>query len=511
MTDGRPFSLRSLGSLLGSGDLILTAGLFGTIVLLILPLPPVGMDFLLAGSIGISLLILLVIIYVKDAPEFSGFPTILLGVTLFRLGLNVASTRLILLDGYAGNVIEAFGGFVVRDNYVVGAVIFLILVVINFLVITKGAGRIAEVAARFTLDAMPGKQMAIDAELNAGIIDETVATERRVKIQKEADFYGSMDGASKFVRGDALAGIIITLINVVGGIAIGVLQKGLSLPQAMQKYTLLSIGDGLVSQIPALIVSLAAGLLVTRTSASDDLGSHITRQLTSYPRAIGILAVMMLFFAAIPGLPTLPFLGLAIIIGGISFGLRRAARRRASAPKSSLTPARSSATGGPVVGEASAPSPLGQDFEKLIEVDAFALEIGFNLLGLADKRQGGDLLERVTGVRRTIAKEMGIVVPPIAVRDNLELDSNEYRFLLRDREVARGKVVPKRLMAMNVSQSTVELRGIPTVEPVFGIEAVWITEEERKTAELNGFSIVDPCSVLVTLLSETQPPATVTT
>jgi len=286
MKNSNQGGLRALSSLFGGGDLILTVGLFGTIVLLILPVPAAGMDLLLAGSIGISLLILLVIIYVKDAPEFSGFPTVLLGVTLYRLGLNVASTRLILLDGYAGHVIEAFGSFVVRDNYVVGAVIFLILVVINFLVITKGAGRIAEVAARFTLDAMPGKQMAIDAELNAGIIDEAAATERRQKIQKEADFYGSMDGASKFVRGDALAGIIITLINVVGGITVGVIQMGLTLPQAMQKFTLLSIGDGLVTQIPALVVSLAAGILVTRTSATDDLGSHITRQLTSYPRAI---------------------------------------------------------------------------------------------------------------------------------------------------------------------------------------------------------------------------------
>ena len=498
MKNGNQGGLRILSSLFGRGDLLLTAGLFGTIVLLILPVPATGMDFLLAGSIGISLLILLVIIYVKDAPEFSGFPTVLLGVTLYRLGLNVASTRLILLDGYAGNVIEAFGSFDVRDNYVVGAVIFLILVVINFLVITKGAGRIAEVAARFTLDAMPGKQMAIDAELNAGIIDEAVATERRQKIQKEADFYGSMDGASKFVRGDALAGIIITLINVVGGIAVGVLQMGLTLPQSMQKFTLLSIGDGLVTQIPALIVSLAAGILVTRTSATDDLGSHITRQLTSYPRAIGLLAVMMLFFAVIPGLPFAPFFLLSVAIGLIGLYLSRMAKRKKS-DQAALAAAKESAP-------KTAHTPindLGIEFEKLIDVDVFALEIGFNLLSLADKKQGGDLLERVTGVRKTIARELGIVVPPIAVRDNLELDSNEYRFLLRDREVARGKVVPKRLLAMNIAQSKVELKGIPTVEPVFGIEAVWIADEERKSAELNGFSVVDPCSVLVTHLSET--------
>ena len=500
---------KSFASILARGDLFLTVGLFGTVVLLILPLPAVALDLLLAASIGFSLLILLVIVYVKDAPEFSAFPTVLLAVTLFRLGLNVASTRLILLDGYAGNVIEAFGSFVVRDNYVVGTVVFLILVVINFIVITKGAGRIAEVAARFTLDAMSGKQMAIDAELNAGIIDESVATKRRTKIQKEADFYGAMDGSSKFVRGDAMAGIIITLINVVGGITIGVLQKNMSLTEAMQKFTLLSIGDGLVSQIPALIVSLAAGVLVTRTSDVEDLGSHITKQLTAYPRAMLTLSGMLLFFAVVPGMPLVPFLATAAITGFAGWTLRKrkaaaALEERTQAAAGSLAgdPSKGAAGAAAPSGATGAPSPVGGEFEKLIETDLFSIELGYNLVVLADRSQNGDLLDRITGVRKTLARELGIVIPPIAVRDNLELDTNEYRFLLRSKEIARGRLMPRRWMAMNVGGSTVQLRGIPTVEPVFGIEAVWIGDDERKSAEINGYSVVDASSVMVTHLSE---------
>ncbi|RME71219.1 MAG: flagellar biosynthesis protein FlhA, partial [Verrucomicrobia bacterium] len=437
MSKDSPAPTKSVASRFLTGDVLITAALFGTVVLLVLPMPPQMLDVLLAASVGASLLILLVIIYVKDAPEFSSFPTILLGVTLFRLGLNVASTRLILLDGYAGNVIEAFGSFVVRDNYVVGAVVFLILVVINFVVITKGAGRIAEVAARFTLDAMPGKQMAIDAELNAGLIDEAAATARRTKIQKEADFYGAMDGASKFVRGDAMAGVIITLINVVGGITIGVVQKGFSVTQAMEKFTLLSIGDGLVSQIPALIVSLAAGVLVTRTSDGDNLGAHITRQLTAYPRAMLILAGMLVVFAVIPGMPMTPFLMTAAIAGGVGLALRKLKRNAEPAVEAIGAVAAGAGAAGQAAGalpagegggEAAA-SPLGAEFEKILETDLFAIELGYNVVALADRAQGGDLLDRITGVRKSIARELGLVIPPIAVRDNLELDTNEYRFL----------------------------------------------------------------------------------
>jgi flagellar biosynthesis protein FlhA len=502
-----------LAGLFTSGDILLTGALFGTVVLMIIPVPAALLDVLLAGSIGISLLILLTIIYVKDAPEFSSFPTILLGVTLFRLGLNIASTRLILLDGFAGHVIEAFGNFVVRGNFIVGAVVFLILVVINFVVITKGAGRIAEVAARFTLDAMPGKQMAIDAELNAGLIDEGTATKRRLKIQKEADFYGAMDGASKFVRGDAMAGIVITLINVVGGIIIGVLQMDLSLMESMQKFTLLSIGDGLVSQIPALIVSLAAGVLVTRTSDVDDLGSHITQQLTAYPRAILVLSGMLGIFAVVPGMPMVPFLVTSVATGYLGWTLRKKqAARVAAAAAETGTPAKAEGTaragatpaGAQQAGAAPAPAPsaVGAEFEKIIESEPFAIELGYNVVALADRAQNGDLLDRITGVRKTIARELGLVVPPIAVRDNLELDTNEYRFLLRGKEIGRSRLMPKRWLAMNVAGSKVQLRGIPTIEPVFGIDAVWIGEEERKSAEINGYSVVDASSVLVTHLSE---------
>lgn len=495
-----------LGKILGflkKGDTVVTLGLFGTVLLLFMPLPAVMLDLLLVGSIGASLLVMLVIIYVKEPSEFTGFPTILLGLTIYRLGLNVASTKLILLKGDAGNVIESFGTFVVGNNYLVGAVVFLILVAINFMVITKGSGRIAEVAARFTLDAMPGKQMAIDAELNAGIIDELKATERREKIQKEADFYGAMDGASKFVRGDAVAAILITAINVLGGIAIGMIQHGLVFGDAVQKFTLLSIGDGLVSQIPGLIVSLAAGVLVTRTSGnSDNLGDQIGGQLSAYPKAMGLLALMLVGVGFIPGMPKMPFMMVAGVFAALMFSLRKAEKVKEREKAVKLEDERRSEIESGSSGEQDDGKSMPAEFEKLIEVDVFALEIGYNLLSLADKVQGGDLLERVTGVRKTIARELGIVVPPIAVRDNLELESNEYRFLLHNKEIVRGEVMPNRWLAMNVSNSEIPINGNPTVEPVFGIESVWVDEDEKKNAEMNGFSIVDSNSVLVTHLSE---------
>lgn len=505
-----------LASLMKNGDLAFTFMLFGIVGLLVLPVPPMFMDLLLAANIAISLLILLVIVYVREPSEFSVFPSILLGTTLFRLGLNVASTRLILLDGYAGNVIDAFGSFVVRGNFIVGTVVFLILVIINFVVITKGAGRIAEVAARFTLDAMPGKQMSIDAELNAGVIDEVTAGRRREKIQTEADFYGAMDGASKFVRGDAMAGIIITLINVIGGISIGMAQNGMPMSEALERYTLLSIGDGLVSQIPALVISVAAGILVTRTSSTSDLGSHIGRQLMIYPRAISILGGMLLVFAILPGMPMLPFAVMGLLCFGISYTIKKLglaeseelAQGRGSA---GALPARSGSGGGGNAGgesgtgeasPAASPGNTRQDFEKLIGVDVFVLELGFGLLALADRQRGGDLLDRITGVRKSFAREMGIIVPSISVRDNLELDNNGYRFLLRGKEVARGSVYPNRWMAMNVAGSSVQLKGVPAVEPVFQLEAVWVPDDEKKNAEIHGFTVVDASSVLITHLSE---------
>jgi flagellar biosynthesis protein FlhA len=497
-----------MNGLMKRADLIFAVALFATVMLLVVPVPAFLLDVLLALSIGLSLLVLLLIVYVKDPPEFSGFPTILLGLTLYRLALNICSTRLILTEGHAGGIIESFGNFVIQGNYIVGFVVFVILILINFVVITKGAGRIAEVTARFTLDALPGKQMAIDAELNAGIIDEAAATARRLKVQKEADFYGSMDGASKFVRGDAIAGILITLVNVIGGFAIGVFQMDLSLAESLQKFTLLSIGDGLVAQIPALIISVAAGLLVTRASESSNLGTQIGRQLVRYPRALGISAGMLMVFGLMPGMPFFPFAMLAGMAGYLGWTMKKqqpgdAAELDPAGGARAQPPAGKGAPAGKDT-PAAAPAKTGpEELRKLIELDVFAIEIGYGLLPLADAAKGGDMLSRVTGVRKALAREKGILVPPVSVRDNLELEANDYRFLLRGKPVARGTVMPGRFMAMNVSGSTVRLRGVPTREPVFNLEATWITEDERKTAELNGYTVVDPSSVMITHLSET--------
>ena len=502
----------SVALLLKRADLIFTGGLFLTVLLLIMPIPAFMLDSLLALNIGFSLLVLLAIVYVKDPPEFSGFPTLLLALTLFRLALNISTTRQVLVHGYAGQVIEAFGHFVIQGNYIVGAVVFLILVVINFVVITKGAGRIAEVSARFTLDALPGKQMAIDAELNAGIIDEVQATARRIKVQKEADFYGAMDGASKFVRGDAIAGIIITLVNVVGGFAIGVFQMDLSLAEALQKFTLLSIGDGLVSQIPALILSVGAGILVTRASENSNLGTQLASQLFRYPRALSIAGGMLAVFGLLPGMPLLPFLafgGMSAMLGRIlksqEDATGHALGSEAAAAVARQTPSKGSGKPGEhaVSAPASATSGSTEEVRKLIDLDVFAIEIGYGLLNLADAKTGGELLSRVTGVRKSLAREKGVVVPPVSVRDNLELEANDYRFLLRGKLLARGQLIPGRWLAMNVSSSKVRLRGVPTHEPVFNLEATWIDEAEKKTAELNGYTVVDPASVLITHLSET--------
>jgi len=485
----------NLVGLFKNGDVLLVVGLFVTVLLMIVPIPPFLLDGFLAISIALSLLILLSILYVKEPAEFTGFPTLLLFITLFRLSLNVASTRLILLDGYAGHIIEAFGNFVVRGNYVVGLVIFLILVLINFIVITKGAGRIAEVAARFTLDAMPGKQMAIDAELNAGMINETEARLRRRKVEQEADFYGAMDGASKFVRGDAIAAILITLINVLGGFAIGIMQKGMSVSEALQRFTLLSIGDGLVSQIPALITSTAAGILVTRAAAKEELGKELTKQLLAYPRVLTILTCMLAVFGLLPGLPMIPFFALAGVTGFLAYNLKDAEQQA----KTAASQVGEAAAGGNAKTPAAA---TGDKLESLLGMDALQIELGFSLVGLADARKGGDMLERVTGVRKTFASEMGVIIPPIRLRDNLQLEANQYRFLLKGNPIAQGELMPGHWLAMNAANSKTVLKGVPTVEPVFKLPATWVTEAERKNAELNGYTVVDASSVLVTHLSE---------
>jgi flagellar biosynthesis protein FlhA len=499
-------SNETLARLLKRADLIFTVALFGTIMLLVLPVPPFIIDVLLALSIGLSLLVLISIVYVKDPPEFSGFPSILLALTLFRLALNISSTRQILANGYAGEIIESFGHFVIQGNYVVGVVVFAILVLINFVVITKGAGRIAEVSARFTLDALPGKQMAIDAELNAGVIDDITATQRRIKVQKEADFYGAMDGASKFVRGDAIAGILITLVNILGGFAVGVFQMGLTLTESLAKFTLLSIGDGLVSQIPALIISIGAGLLVTRAADSNNLGTQITGQLFRYPRALSIGSGFMALFGIMPGMPLIPFWVLASVGWFLSRTLKEAQAEpaaAAAAPAAGGKPGARPGPGGAAPGAGGATgTAASEDVRKLADVDAFAIEIGFGLLPLADAKAGGDLLARITGVRKTLAREKGLVIPPISVRDNFELAQNEYRFLLRGKSVATGTLMPGRFLAMNVGGSSVKLRGTATREPVFNLDAVWVDEAEKKSAEINGYTVVDPSSVLITHLSE---------
>jgi flagellar biosynthesis protein FlhA len=498
-------------NLLKYGDLWLVTALFGTILVLILPIAPFMLDLLLTISIASSLLVLLVILYLRQPADFTGFPTLLLFITLYRLSLNVASTRLILLNGYAGHIIQAFGNFVVHGNYVVGLVVFCILVLINFIVITKGAGRIAEVAARFTLDALPGKQMAIDAELNAGLINETEARDRRRAVEEEADFYGAMDGASKFVRGDAIAAILITLINIIGGFAIGILQRGLTMSQALHQYTILSIGDGLVSQIPALITSTAAGVLITRATAKNSLGHELGRQLLFYPRALTILAAMLAIMGLMPGLPMFPFLTLAAIIGLLSYSMHRhggmpelAEAKAAPASATKTAGAKTAGKAGRAAGAGTSAEARANDpLENLLTLDTLQIELGYGLVSLADTSKGGDLLERVTGVRRNFAQEMGVLIPPIRLRDNLQLSTNEYRFLLRGNPIAKGQLMPGQWLAMNATNSKTTLKGVPTVEPVFQLPATWVSDVERKNAESSGYTVVDASSVLVTHLAET--------
>jgi len=487
----------------------LVAFVFGVLMCMVLPMRPWMLDMMLALSISAGLLVMLVIIYLRDPSEFTSFPTLLLIITLFRLGLNIATTRLILGEAQAGQIIQKFGEVVVQNNYVVGFVVFAILTVINFVVITKGAGRIAEVAARFTLDAMPGKQMAIDAELNAGLIKEEQAKTRREELSKEADFYGSMDGASKFVRGDAIAGIIITLVNIVGGIGIGVIQRGMEVSTALQTYTILSIGDGLVSQIPALVVSTAAGILVTRSAEKVSLGQTLTNQLFLQPKVLSMLSISMLLlsaFSLVTGmLPWFPFLCMGMLFGFMyrHFESKGLLIERPVGPDldgGESTEGGSEGDGGPE-GGGQPGSP--EKMEDLLNLDTLQIELGYGLLALADPKKGGDVLERVTSVRRNFVQEMGFIIPAVRLRDNLELQPNEYRFIFRGQLIATGEVMPGYWLAMNTNNSTEVLPGVQTTEPVYGLPATWITEVERKNAEVAGYTVVDPASVLVTHFSET--------
>ena len=495
----------------GNTELAFVGGVIAAIFLLVIPVHKDLLSILLVFSIGVSILILLTVIYLEDPSEFSVFPTLLLAVTLYRLGLNVASTRLILLDGDAGSVIKSFGTFVVGGNYVVGAVIFLILVVINFVVITKGAGRIAEVSARFTLDAMPGKQMSIDAEMQNGMITEAQAIQKREKLQKQADFYGSMDGASKFVRGDAVAGIIITVVNVIGGILIGFFQRDLPITDALQTYTILSIGDGLVSQIPSIIVSIAAGILVTRSSEEANLGEFVGKQLLIYPKAVAISGVLLLAFAFFLSETFWPFFILSMACFGVAYILHKKSLEEPTLSEISSPQALDGGSSSHAVGQqtqqdgalGAEPDKALSPVETAIEQEVFALEMGYGLLVLADKKKGGDLLDRITGARTNFAKEMGMLLPTIGVRDSIELEPNEYRFLLRGKELERSTIIPDRVMAMNMGDGDIsKLKGIPCIEPVFGIQATWIPEDDKRNAEVEGCTVVDPSSVLVTHLSD---------
>ena len=471
--------------------MIMGLGVIGVLVIMMVPLPTIVLDLLLSFNITFSIVILLMSMYVLKPLDFSIFPSILLTVTLLRLSLNVASTRLILLHGNegtsaAGQVIRAFGTFVVGGNYVVGLIVFFVLVLINFVVITKGATRIAEVAARFTLDAMPGKQMSIDADLNAGLISESQARQRRRNVEKEADFYGAMDGASKFVRGDAIAAVVITIINIFGGLIIGVLQQGMKIADAAKNYTLLTVGDGLVTQIPALIVSTAAGMLVTRSTASENLGKEITGQLLVQPRAIGTASVVLLIFALIPGMPKISFVAISVVTGALAFALFRSAKKLDTEKEKAST-------------EVAAPK---ESIEAILPLDTLELEVGYGLIPLVDSNQGGELLGRIRAVRRQLALDMGFVVPAIHIRDNLQLKPNEYSIVLKGVEVAKGDVMPGYCLAITTDDRGIKLKGIETKEPTFGLPAVWVAEREKDSIQARGFVVVDPATVVTTHITE---------
>jgi len=471
-------------------------GVLGLMVTLLVPLPPGILDVLLAVNITASLMLLLVTMNVRQSAELSTFPTILLFATLFRLGLNVASTRLILSEGKAGSIITAFGSYVVGDDMTVGVVVFLILIVIQFVVITKGAGRVSEVAARFVLDAMPGKQMAIDADLNAGLIESDEARSRRDKISNEAEFYGAMDGASKFVRGDAIAGLIITALNLVGGITIGSIN-GLSVGEAAQRYSMLTIGDGLVTQIPALLVSTAAAILVTKSTSDSSLGANLIEQVGSRPKATLIAAGMMFAIGALPGMPSLPFTLLAI---ALLLSWRATRHFDSDGPEESVAAMEKEGQGG--VKEGSEEEDTEAEALELLSVDRVSLEIGYRLIPLVQDKNGTGILDHISQLRRRFATQNGVVLPPVRIKDNIRLEPGAYRILIGGQEVAAGIVEPGSFMAMDGGSVTGKLRGKQTIDPAFGLPAWWITASQRDEAELSGYTVIDPTSVLVTHLSE---------
>ncbi|MBK3332480.1 flagellar biosynthesis protein FlhA [Persephonella atlantica] len=464
---------------------------------MVLPVPPFLLDILLTASITFSIVILMTTLYVRNPLQLSSFPSLLLIATLFRLSLNVATTRRILLHGHegpdaAGHVIQAFGQFVVGGSYIVGAIVFVILVTINYIVITKGTERISEVAARFTLDAMPGKQMAIDADLNAGIIDEKEAQRRRIQIQKESDFYGAMDGASKFIRGDAVAGIIIAIVNIIGGLAIGILKHNMDVQTALQNFTLLTVGDGLVSQIPSLITSTAAGLMVTRAVSEENLGKEVFQQLTTFPKALYMASGSIFAMGIVPGMPFLPFVLLATLIGITAFMMSQLLKKK------ELKEAEEKAKELLKTAEEEEEKPE----EMVPQPEPITFEIGYGLIPFVDESQNGEIIRRIKSLRKQLSKELGIIIPLVHIKDNLELKPGEYRILIRDIEVGGGEVYPDKLLAIDTGTTKGKIEGVKTKEPAFGLDAYWIDENQKDRAKMLGYTVVDVPTVIITHLSE---------
>ncbi len=476
-----------------NSDLTVAIGLLLVLSIMIIPIPPMLLDLFLALTLSLSIVILLVSVYTKKPLDFSTFPSILLVMTLLRLSLNLASTKNILLKGgdqgteAAGEIIRSFGEFIVEGNYVVGIIIFIILVIINFMVVTKGAGRVAEVAARFTLDAMPGKQMAIDADLNAGLIDDAEAKRRRREVAEEADFYGSMDGASKFVRGDAIAGILITVVNIIGGIIVGVAQNGLDINEATRVFTLLTVGDGLVSQIPALIISTAAGIIATRNTNDDALGAQVSKQFKVHPKAIYMASAVLFIFSIIPGLPKFPFIVMGLVLVATAYKIEQLNEKDAQAA---------------LVAEKEEDSEKPENLEDLLSLELVELEVGYGLVSLVDAEQNGDLLERITHIRKQFAIDWGVIIPSVRIKDNLELKPGGYNIKIKGIKVAEGDLMTDHFLAMDPGGIIEPVDGIETTEPVFGLPAVWISEDQREDAQYNGYTVVDLSTVVATHLTE---------
>ncbi|MFT6557089.1 MULTISPECIES: flagellar biosynthesis protein FlhA [Sneathiella] len=493
--DQKGLSFGKLARIMGQGDIGLALGVVGILVVLILPMPSWLLDFSLAISITFSVIILMTCLFISKPLDFSSFPTVLLIATMLRLSLNLASTRLILSEGHtgpgaAGSVIEAFGDFVMGGNFVIGIIVFAILVIVNFVVITKGSGRIAEVAARFSLDAMPGKQMAIDADLSAGMIDENTARARRKELEDESAFFGSMDGASKFVRGDAIAGLLITFINIIGGIIVGVAQQGITFSQAAESYTLLTVGDGLVSQIPALIVSVAAGMLVSRGGVVGTADKALIGQLGGYPRALGVSSFLLISLALLPGIPMLPFLLLAAGTGYAAFVMSRQREQVAEDEQQQLLEEQKEAV------------PAEEPISTALAIDDLRLELGYGLLTLINDNEGYRLTDQIKALRRQIASDMGFVMPSVRILDNMQLPANNYVIRVKELEAGEGNVRPNHLLVMDPQGLPIDLPGEETTEPTFGLPAVWVDEGQREEASFRGYTVVDPATVITTHLTE---------